>query len=746
MTSSHKEEYPEHYEESSESWAKQVMRNAYMAFKRGGIARNLAIILTIASVFSGIATYVTITNSSKDLGPDPSRVIGWAVVDLILLLSLAVIIVWKTTKLWIARRRGSVGSRLQTRIIIMFSLVSIIPTIIVAIFSSMFFNYGIQAWFDKRVGTALEASVAVAEGYMTEHKENIRADILAMANDLNNQAGLLIKNPSRFKQVVTAQAALRSLTEAIVFQHSNVLARTGLSFSLLFEVEELPPDVLERAEEGEVVVLTSDNDDRVRALIKLNSFFDTYLLVGRFVDSKVLSHIEQTKGSVNEYLRLKSNISRLQIEFSFVFIAVAMLLLFATIWVGMIFAGELVEPVISLISATERLKAGDLNIRVKEGPRNDEIGTLGRGFNRMTDQLQKQRAELVEVNRQINERRRFTEAVLSGVSAGVVALNSNKVITLFNRSAINLLSASSEELSNKLFIDAFPEVKDLMLQAEKTPYAVVQDEINIKRKRRKAMFLVRIVTEEFSDEIEGYVVTFDDITDLLAAQRSAAWADVARRIAHEIKNPLTPIHLSAERLRQKYFKDIDKKDQEAFTKYIDTIVRHVGNMGRIVEEFANFARMPSPNLSRQNLCEIVKDAVFSEEVVHPDISYDLNLPEDIFVNCDRNQIVQVLINILKNAGEAVAGNKSSKGKISIAAILDDYINLEIKDNGIGFPTELLDRITEPYVTTREKGTGLGLAIVKKVMSDHEGKISVSNIIDKMGNIKGANVTLSFPRV
>lgn len=727
--------------ESLEGGFFAAMRQVFSGARQARVARILAIVLTLASIFSAIATYITITHSSDPMGPRPDEVIGLVLIDLVLLLALAGIITWRLINLWLARKRGSVGSRMQTRILIMFSMVSIVPTIIVAVFSVLFFNYGIQSWFDKRVDTALSESVAVAEGYLAEHKENIRADVLAMANDLNSQAPNLVKDPSRFRQMVITQAALRSLTEAIVFRRSEILAKTELTFSLAFEMEKLPVDVMERADEGEVVVLTNDADDRVRALIKLNNFFDTYLLVGRFVDSKVLSHMETTKGSADEFRRLKGNISNLQIQFSFVFLAVAVLLLFAALWVGIIFTGDLVKPVSLLIRATERVKAGDLTIRVEEGPKNDEVGTLSRAFNRMTGQLQKQRDELVEVNRQIDLRRRIIEAVLSGVTAGVLAVDKHRNITLFNRSALKLLSLQSENMKGAALHNVLPEVSGLLNKIEEKREELIQDEIAIDRAGHKSVLLVRIVSEGFADG--GYIITFDDITELLTAQRSAAWADVARRIAHEVKNPLTPIQLSAERLKKKYRDEI-KTDPDVFDKYIDTINRHVGTIGRIIEEFVNFARMPTPVLAMNNIPQIVRDAAFSQEAVNSSIKYSLNLPDEkVMVNCDAGQVTQVLTNLLKNSMEAIEGKGEKNGYISITLKKDKNVLIEIEDNGPGFPPDLIGRITEPYVTTREKGTGLGLAIVKKVMSDHGGNLSVANIT-KNEAIIGARVVLSFP--
>jgi len=334
--------------------------------------------------------------------------------------------------------------------------------------------------------------------------------------------------------------------------------------------------------------------------------------------------------------------------------------------------------------------------------------------------------------------------VLSGVSAGVIALDTEEKVSLFNRSATNLLSIK-ESPRGEDFENVFPEAKRLLDKAKESAENVVQDEITITRKKRKATLLVRVVKEEFSDEIEGYIVTFDDITELLTAQRTAAWSDVARRIAHEVKNPLTPINLSAERLRKKYRDEI-KTEPEVFDKYIDTIGKHVANIENIIEEFAQFARMPSPVMRKEDICEIIRDAIFTQKTVNSNIEYEVNIPDHkIISNMDKNQMSQVMINLLKNSIEALVENDKDKdGKIKVSVSEGDNIKIDIEDNGPGFPDELLDRITEPYVTTREKGTGLGLAIVKKIIGDHDGTLFVDNILDNDGKILGAKVELALP--
>lgn len=714
--------------------------------KQSWVAQNPAIVLTVGAVLSALATYFTMAQSSRPLGPDPQTVSMLLLIDLIFLLALTAVIFVRLLRLWIAHRQGSVGSRLQTRIVIWFSLITLVPTIAVATFSTLFFSRGIHAWFDERISTAIESSVVAAEGYLKEHRKNIRADILAMANDLNRQAETLSRNPLRLKQVLGTQAALRALTEAFVFQRRDVLTKQELTFPILFDFDALPPDALERADQGEVIVLTSDDDDRVRALIKLHGYFDTYLLVGRFVESGVLEHMQRARGANAEYQRLKLQASDLQITFSLVFAAIALLLLLVAIWAGMLFASALVRPISALVSATERVKAGDFDTRVEERAENDEIGTLGRAFNRMTAQIKKQRDELIEATRQSDARRRFIEAVLSGVSAGVIALDREQRITLCNRSVIDLLGLMPETVKLKPLREVLPEITALLDTAAQEKKKTAQDHLTIAREKGKLTLLVRIVAEMISEEIEGYVVTFDDVTALEAAQRRAAWSDVARRIAHEIKNPLTPIHLAAERLRTKYGKAID--DSEGFQKYTNTIIRHVGEIGRMVEEFVQFARLPSPTLVRTDLCTILHDTVFSQKVANPTLKYDITAPkENIWIHADGSQLSQAITNLLKNAAEALLEQKNppKKGRIRVnLSLLDNQAILTIEDNGPGFPENLMDTITEPYVTTREKGTGLGLAIVRRIITDHGGTLSITNITSPKGKIMGAKVAVTLP--
>jgi len=711
--------------------------SAYRWFKR-----NSALVVIAAAVLVALFTYAAISGHATPLGIKTKRFWFLLTLNLGILILLATIVSRRIIGLWLALRSGSAGSKLQKRILVLFSVVAITPTIIVSVFSALFFNVGIQAWFNDRVQTAVDESLAVAEAYVSEHKENIRADALAMANDLNQSAYLALSDPAEFNRIVAAQSALRVLTESMVFKNNRIIAQGRLSFALAFEY--IPQDLLERAARGEVVILPTE-DDKVRALVKLDSLQDTYLLVGRLIDSKVITHMKNAQGAVSEYGALETQLDRLQIIFSIVFITLALLLLLSSIGYGMIFAARLTTPISRLVGAAERVRGGDFSARVENTEGKDEIGMLSRSFNRMTEQLEAQRSELIDANRRLDERRRFSEAVLSGVSAGVIALDRDKVVTLANRSSSTILNLIGQTLNVSDHInDVLPGIQELLGQAEHLPGEVAQGTITINKNNNTLTLHMRITVEKLGEQIEGFIVTFDDITKLVSAQRTAAWADVARRVAHEIKNPLTPIQLAAERLKRKYAKYITD-DQENFIKYTDTIAKQVDDIGRMVEEFVSFARMPTPVFKNEDIIPIIKKAVFSAQVGNPSIEYQTKLPDKpVMFDCDERQITQVMTNLLKNASEAIEARlaqnpQGEKGHITVRlTCVDDQIVVTVTDNGIGFPVGDMKKMLEPYVTTRSTGTGLGLAIVRKIAEDHKGRINLEN--NPSG---GAIVVLSF---
>jgi len=694
---------------------------------RVDLSRRLAVLLTIAAFVAGLATYAAISGSFSPLAADPTTILIMLNIDLALLLALVALVAWRLVRLWIERRQGSVGSRLHVRMVAIFSLLAVAPAIVVALFSLIFFSLGIQSWFNERVSTALDRSLAVAEAYLHDHREFIRADILSMVNALNRTGPRLLENADQFNQAVDRLVTERSLSEAIVLRgDGKVLARSKLSFVL--EFDPIPNAALQRALNGEVVTFTSDNSDRVRALARIDSIVGTYLYVGRFVDSAVINHMERLRRAVDEYRALEVRRSGFQITFTMVYVTVALLLLAAAVWLGLNFANRLARPIAALAAAAEQVRAGDLSVRVPEIDSGDEIASLGRAFNRMTDQIESQRAELIEANNQLDTRRRFTEAVLLGVSAGVLGLDPAGTIFLPNRSALDLLACSRSDLVGRPLAEAVPEMAALLESIRDGGERSIQDQVSILRGGRSRTLVVRVTSEHETGEGAGFVVTFDDITDLVTAQRAAAWRDVARRIAHEIKNPLTPIQLAAERLRRKYLKEI-RTDPDVFTVCLDTIGRQVADIRRMVDEFSAFARMPAPIMVKADLVEVVKGVVSIQEIADPDIAFVTELPASpVVVRCDPRQIGRALTNLLLNSEQAIHARDAMPDQslppgrivVSLREVDEDHCVISVRDNGRGLPMEFRDRLTEPYVTTRSKGTGLGLAIVKKIMEDHGG--------------------------
>lgn len=690
--------------------------------RRLRIGRILTAALPILAIAAAIATYAALTGGGP-LGERPSHVLLLLNLDGILLLALAAVVLRRIVKLWLARRQGSAGSRLHVRLSVLFGLIAVTPTIIILLFSVMFFDFGIQSWFSQRVANTLEEARAAAQGYLEEHQENIRADILRMARDLNQDSALLETNPKLLNQALNLQAQIRGLTEAVVFDGTGkVLARSGLTYAL--EFEPLEGSYVESARAGEVPIFVNESDDRVRALVRLDSFLDAYLFVGRFVDPTVLAHTERTRDAVEEFYNLKAKSAGIQISFTIIFVFVALLLVMAAVWLGLNVATDLSRPVSELIGAVEKVREGDLTARVRELPPNDEIGTLSRAFNRMADQLDSQRRDLVAANQQIDERRQFTETVLSGVSAGVIGLDRRGRVNLPNRSAARLLGIPVEEMTGKPLGQIVPEMEGLLAEARQHAGAPSDAQLKIVRGGEVRTLLVVVAVEELKGKVIGYVVTFDDISELLAAQWKGAWADVARRIAHQIRNPLTPIQLSAERLKRKYLKQIES-DRETFEICTDTIIRQVDDIGRMIEEFSNFARMPAPVLRLENLSEICRQAIFLQRNADADIDFRTELPDEpLYVKCDGHQIGQAITNLLQNAVDSMERRKpdpeSAPHIILRLLARDQSVVIEVEDNGPGLPVEGRERLTEPYVTTRQSGTGLGLAVVRKIMEDHGG--------------------------
>lgn len=710
--------------------------------------KKIELTLALASLLlAGLTAYFFYQNA------DPLALGGEAFDSLfhtlvIVLLIFSTFMAYRFVRLFRGRRQES-GGKLEGRIVFYFGVITVVPVIVLAVFSVLILERGMQSWFSERVRTTLNNSLEVAEAYIEEHRRVIQADLLAMANDLNRQSFLLSQNPQLIQVLVDDQVAKRALSEAIVFDaEGNVLAQSKLSLGPA--AQGFRREWVTRANEGEVVIISDTSEDRVKAVIKLNFFIDTYLYVSRFVDTAVLGHVQAARDAIAEYETLEGERSGFQFGFQAVFFVIAFLLLMGAAWVGFGLARQLSNPIQKLAGAAEKVGQGDFKTRLPNLTASDEIGTLSRAFNKMTRQLERQQKDLKDTNRQLDVRRRFIEAVLAGVSAGVIGLDKRGHITLPNRSACELLGVKCEQLEGKRMLSVMPELKDLLTRVMKQKTHTSQDQITITRDGKERTLLVRIGSDISADSIGSYVITFDDITEQLADQRTAAWADVARRIAHEIKNPLTPIQLSAERLRRR-FASGSEEDKKILGQCTDTIIRQVGDLRRMVDEFSSFARMPKPVFREENFTDIVRQAIFLQEVSAPNITFNFKAPKKpVLLCCDSRQMSQTMTNLLKNAVESITEaadgkteNTKQAGQVEITMKkTPGRLNVIVKDTGAGLPEEMIERLMEPYVTTRAKGTGLGLAIVRKIMEDHYGTIKLEN---RPGG-KGAKITLTFDLV
>jgi two-component system nitrogen regulation sensor histidine kinase NtrY len=707
------------------------------------LPQKFVVLLLIGAVGAGIATYSAFTSSSL-LGENSRKIIHLLNFDLAILLLLGALIARRIIKLWAERRSRRAGSKLHLRLALIFSALTVVPTLFISISSALLFNEGIQAWFNERVRTALNESSAVAKAYFEEHKKTVSTSVNALALRFSENFARYAENVEYFSEELDKECVMMSLNEGIIFGlNHKIYARTRLSLSLEFESLNLLD--LQRARDG-VILQTSESGDRVRAFTRIPNT-DAFIVVGRYLDKGVLKRISNTREAVMQYNQLEALQSDLEIKLAVSFIIVSLILLLAAIWMGLLFADHMARPISELIFAAESVRKGDYSIKVSEKISEDEISILSRAFNRMTTEIRKHKKELLEANEQIDQRRQFIEVVLGGVTAGVIELSIEGNIRLLNRSAVDLLSLGDEStIIGKKIADIIPEMVEYLARAFEDENRFHQAELSLTRHGFTKTLLVRVVVEYNDKVLRGFIITFDDITALIAAQRKAAWSDVARRIAHEIKNPLTPIQLSAERLRRKYLKEIEE-DRENFEKYIEVIVRQVSQIERLVSEFSSFARMPSAKMAPENLVELCQQALYLQKSAYPDIEFGIKYPHNsLKILCDASQMGQLFTNLLQNAIDSIKGlrdkNKGgllSKGQVFIILTQHSkYLEIRVEDNGEGFPEEKA-YLLDPYVTLREKGTGLGLAIVKKIVEDHSGELSLENRQEG-----GASVRMSFP--
>jgi two-component system, NtrC family, nitrogen regulation sensor histidine kinase NtrY len=672
--------------------------------------------------------------------------------DLIYILAVAALILWRVARIVADRRSQSAGSRLHLRLSGVFATVALIPTIIVAIFAVLTVNFGLEGWFSDRVRSVVGSSLSAAEAYEAEHKGDLTQDAEALAGYLNTakEATFLLADDQLRPLLTQAQARIqRGVKEAYLIDGAGTLQTRG-ERSYLFDFEPPSPDDLARARAGETVVIQDWANNEFRALVHLTAYADRYLYISRTVDGSILSLLDETRETVQLYHQLESERGRLLFEFGLLYLAFAVMLILGAVWLGLWFAERLSGPVGRLAGAAQRVGGGDLDVRVPEEEGDDEIAMVGRLFNQMTRQLKGQREALMNSNAVTEERRRLFDSVLASVTAGVMGLDAEGQVDFVNRAGARLLDL--KVVHDIPLSVAVPEFTMLFNRLRDRPDVAAQEEVRLTRRGRMESLLVRMAGRMGEDgALEGYVVAFDDVTDLVSAQRMAAWGDVARRIAHEIKNPLTPIQLSAERIRRKFRPQV--ADPEDLDQYTEVIVRQTNDLRRIVDEFSKFARMPEPDRREHDLAALVRGAVMLQENGQPGVRFVKALPAtEVPMDIDATMIGQALTNLIKNAGEAIE-SLQEKGaapdfvpEIRVEFLTDaDQAVIRIMDNGTGLPPDRA-RLFEPYVTTREKGTGLGLPIVKKIIEEHGGTLTLTDAPVFEGNAHaGAMAEIVLPR-
>jgi two-component system nitrogen regulation sensor histidine kinase NtrY len=692
--------------------------------------RNLSTLgLVVLGPVLAMATYLVLGPLGQGANTLSLRLV--LLTDLVYVLLVAALVLSQVARLVAARRAKSAGSRLHLRLTGVFALMALIPTVTVAVFAGLTVNVGLEGWFSDRVRGVVGSSLAAAQAYESEQRQDLIEDARALARNIDNARNQGI-NLSDSQLLGEGQRQIqRGLREAYLIDNTAEIRARG-DRSYLFDFEKPTRDQLVTATEEGLLVIEDWPNNEFRALVPMQSFLDRYLYVSRDVDGKILSLLDETTETVRLYQQLESDRGRLLFEFGLLYLGFAVILILAAVWLGLWFAERLSGPVGRLTGAAQQVGAGNLNVQVREEDGDDEIAMLGRYFNQMTKQLQGQRETLLDNTRQIERRRRLFDSVLSSVTSGVVGLDPEGRVTFVNRSAMRLLDWSEEQQSVALSV-AVPEFGPLFETISSKQGDTAQEEIKVSRQGAMENLLVRMATRRTDDgRLEGYVVAFDDVTDLVSAQRMAAWGDVAQRIAHEIKNPLTPIQLSAERIRRKFAPKLGD-DSDSLEQMTGVIIRQTGDLRRIVDEFSKFARMPEPETSEHNLTQLVKDAVFLQQAGQPEVKIKSNLGESVVMaDIDATMISQALTNLIKNAGEAIETLKKNdapdnlKPQIRVTLRQNDAsATVTIADNGIGLPEDRA-RLFEPYVTTRSEGTGLGLPIVKKIIEEHGGTLTLDN--------------------
>ncbi|MDF1608936.1 PAS domain-containing sensor histidine kinase [Hoeflea sp. YIM 152468] len=719
-----------------------------------GRRRNLfslpGLALVITAFLSALISFAILLGLTP-IEPVDQVVLGAVVVNLVLVIGLVTLVYLEIRMLLRARRRGKAAAKLHIRIVALFSIVAILPAILVAIVASITLDVGLDRWFSMRTKSIVNSSLSVAQAYVLENARFLQGQTVSMANDLDNARSLYTLDRIGFSQFITRQAIGRGLLGAFLLREDgSVILQADIETER--PLPAVPEQALTDAVKGQPTLIPPGVTNLVGALMPLQQINDTLLYTVRVVDPEVMRSMRLMEEATQEYQTLEKGRASLQLAFGILYLGFALIVLLAAIWTAIAVADRLVRPIRILIGASDDVASGNLDVVVPVHASDGDVGSLAQTFNNMIVQIRSQRDEILSAKDQIDDRRRFTEAVLSGVSAGVVGVDHRGAVTIANRSARQTLGDGQTEVKGQQFTVLAPEFATIMAEAAMHPRSAATGQVTLHRGGKERTLNVKVSREESHDGLVSFVVTLDDITDLLIAQRSTAWADVARRIAHEIKNPLTPIQLSADRIRRRYGRQIPEDDRTIFDQCTNTIIRQVEDIGRMVDEFSSFARMPKPSKARSDLRDILKDATFLREVSRNDIEFVTEFPETpLEGEFDPRMLGQAFGNLIKNATEAIdavpdGDERSGKTIIVRAGRSTDgsEYSVDIIDNGRGFPGENRHRLLEPYTTMRDKGTGLGLAIVKKIIDDHGGTIQLRDAPAEVDGGKGAMITVRLP--
>ena len=638
------------------------------------------------------------------------------------------------------------GQELQKKILLIFSIIALTPTLFISFFSIFIFDAALSGWFNKKISTAISQSVEVANQYLDEHQSGMRGDILELVNLININSEIFSSDKNKFNNFLDKYTRQHNLSEAVIIDSiGNVLAFSEFVFEYTYT--EIPPKFYDTANNGKILIVKEDDSNKMRAFIKLPQYIDAYLLITSFVDQRVLNAIKSTSIAVSDYQSIEIKQFDIKISFIVIFLLITLILLFTSLIIGLNIANRLFEPITSLIKGAEEVGGGNLDYKISDEVLSkiniNEIKRLVQAFNLMISDLKSNRVDLEHANDQLDKRRKFSESVLSGVYSGVIGLDKNLKINLPNVTATNLLGITIGKDFGKPILDIVPEFTDVINSLLTSKKNVVEDKIYIVRDDKVLNLITRFVVQKSDDLILGYVLTFDDVTSLIAAQKMGAWSDIARRIAHEIKNPLTPIRLAAERLMNKLSSN-RKIDKKTFEQSLNMITRQVDDIHHLVDEFSSFARMPSPKLKVININKVIVEYInpmmssFEKVLIEVD-----DVIENALIMGDEKQIRQACGNLIKNSYENVNSNDIKNARISIIfKIENNFAEIYVNDNGTGIEKSIISQIIEPYFTTKVGGSGLGLAITKKIIDDHNGSI----FIRPLKGSKGTSILLKFPLI